>query len=360
MRTRLYSFFLSMKTINYQTVVNYFEKRGCRVIPGIDTLVYDLAFNETQKITFKKDYSSYSTNSQDNYFTLPEYPSLDFKLDVQHTKYWLWINVSFSGFDVPTVNAMQFFVNDDTQKLTLYGLFFRFCELAEMDRKKFMKDIAEYVGYPPTDNPIRWDHKIDIIGVNVKDFLKKLMHNNEWILSRESVRFTKKWQLETIYLWNKQSKYAFPRLYDKNKDTLKKWKEVFYKDYIGHEVTRLEIQTGSNFIWELNTNERLEKISSYIGNKTTFKGNYFVGKRYNPNFILNTDFFSQRLENALLKATKNWINLQKTFDSVNKKQSYFLFTYSSLKWKVQLNNYSSSSKQLLISKTNLSHLDLTL
>lgn len=330
-RTAFISFFLSMKTINYQTVVDYYEKKGCRIVPGIDTLVYDLAFNEAQKITFKKDYSWYSTNSQDKYFNLPQYDWLDFKLDVQHTKYWLWINVSFN-VDGTTVNAMQFFVNEDTQKLTLYGLFFRFCELAKMDRKQFMKDISEYVGYPPTNRLIRWDHKIDIIGVNIKDFLKKLTHNNRDLSSRESVRFTKKWQLETIYLWNKQSKYAFPRLYDKNKDTIKKGKQVFYEDYLGHEVTRLEIQTGSNFIWDLTDDERLEKISSYIGKKTTFKGNYYVWKRYNPNFILNTDIFQTRLENSLLKATKNWINLQKTFDSVNKKQPYFTFTFLSNKW----------------------------
>lgn len=274
-------------------------------------------------INFQKDYSMYSTNSQDSYFTLQNYPGLDFNISVNHYSHWLAINVSLSGFDVPTVSCLQFYVNKTTQKLTVYGLFFRFCELAKMDWQQFMRDICQKIGYQPKDRLIRGDYKIDIFWLTPDEFLFKLSRNNRETYKRITAKYQKKGKLETVYLWNKTSKYAFPRVYDKNKDTIKKHKEAFYEDYLQQNTTRLEIQTWSNFIWNMNTEQRLEKIQHYIGDKTkTFQGNYFVGKRYNPNFILNTNMFSKRLENWLLKAIENWYNLQTTFDSVNKKQRY--------------------------------------
>ena len=115
-------------------------------------------------------------------------------------------------------------------------------------------------------------------------------------------------------------------------------------DYLGKPTTRLEIQTGSNFTGDLTTKDRIDKVKAYIGEKNTkFKGNYYIGKRYNPNFILNTDFFLKRLENALLKASYNGVNIQKTFDSVNKQQHYqHFFTYSLKNGKNAMNSPNTS------------------
>ena len=320
------------KQINYRTIVNYYQKKWFTIKPWIDTLVYDLALTEWQQIQFKKDFSIFSTNSQDAYFHLPNYPGLDFKTTATHYKHWLALNISFSSFDTPTVECMQFFVNKETQKLTLYGLFFRFCELAKMDRQQFMVDISDKVGYQPKDRLIRGDYKVDILWITPDELLYKLKRNHRDTEKRISASYHKKWNLETIYLWNKTSKYAFPRLLARK--ALHAWrKQVFYQEYLNQATTRIEIQTGSNFIWDMNTQQRLDKVQSYIWDKTkTFNGNYYVGKRYNKHFILNTDTFQTRLENALLKATHNWINLQKTFDSVNQKQKYYSFTFTSQKW----------------------------
>ena len=326
-----------MKTINYETVIQYYENKWCIIKRGIDTLVYDMAMKPHEIDNFYKDYQLYTTNSQDQYFDLPEYGGLRFRTTANSYKHWLALNISFTDQEGLTLEAMQVYINQDTQKLTVYGLFFRFCELAKTDWRQFMQDICMYIGYQPNiERLIRGDYKIDILGVSPDEFMAKLKNNNRGIEKRISTIYQKKGQLETIYLWNKSSKYAFPRVYDKNKDTIKKWKQVFYEDYLSQPTTRLEIQTGSNFTGDLSTKDRIEKVQSYIGEKNTnFTGNYYVWKRYNPNFILNTDYYLKRMETSILKAVHNGINLQVTFDSVNKKQHYQHFFTSSLRtWSI--------------------------
>lgn len=324
-----------MKTINYDTIINYYEKKWCKIIKGIDTTVYDLQMTQEDYKDFKLDFQKFTINTSDRYFTLENYPWLEFKTTANSYKHWLSLNVSFTGSDIPTIEAIQIYANAKIQKLTIYGLFYRYCELAKMDRQQFYKDICKKLWYPVPKNEIlhRWDLKIDIIGVSVNEFMKKLKNNNRDIEKRIWLIYQKKWELETVYLWDKSSKYAFPRIYDKNKDTIKKWKQVFYEEYLKQPVTRIEIQCGSNFIWELNTEQRVNKVQSYIWDKkSTFKGNYYVWKRYDPNFILNTDYFDKRVLNTLLKASNSNHTLQPTFETVNKNQNKYLFTCTPIKW----------------------------
>ena len=331
----LYSFFLSMEIINYETIIKYYEKKWCTIKRGIDTIVYDLKMTDTEYKEFKTDYQRYSINSRDTYFTLKNYPWLEFKTTANTYKHWLSLNVSFTGSDIPTVEALQIYANAKVQKLTIYGLFFRFCELWEFDRQQFYQDICKHIWYfvPKSQNQLRADYKIDIIGVSVNDFMEKLKNNNRDIKKRISTIYQKKWDLETVYLWDKSSKYAFPRVYDKNKDTIKKWKEVFYEEYLKQPTTRLEIQCGSNFIWEMNTTQRLNKVQAYIWEKNSkFTWNYYVWKRYNPNTIISTDFFDKRYLNSTIKAAKSNHNLQPTLDIANKMQNKFIYTCTPTKW----------------------------
>jgi len=271
----------------------------------------------------------YVVNSNVQFFELPAYDGLVFQCSYLSHSFGIacTVTVQSSDFVFP---AFQFFVNHSIGKATLYGLYFRFCELWGFDWRGMYEDISIHLWFPVSDRLIRADFKVDILGVSVGEFMRKLS-KKEPVHSRNQIAYSKKWELETMYLGAKWSKYAYGRVYDKTKDNEKKWKQVFYSDY-PTPTTRVEIQCGCNFVGDLCVNDRLTKILSYVWYQFTYwHWSYYVGKRYNPNFILDKNRFKKQIVKSLVKASNNWLDLSQEFALATEQQPFYIFSVTS-KW----------------------------
>jgi len=310
--------------INYRKVARYFQKKWDVISTGIDTLVYKLSMNELQIQSAKENYSQYTLNTNVAYFKLSNYEHLSFQsiYTADGKGYAQTIIIYNDQFALP---GLQIYVNNKVQKLTAYGLFFRLCQLVQMDPFLLIDDICDHFAISRQDALYRGDYKIDILGQKPSTVLGMLYERNRSFSARNQTIISKKWELETIYIGAKGSNYAYARMYNKSIDTDKKVKGEFYADY-PNPTTRIEVQTGPRFCGTLTLAQWLEKVRSYMGDDhADFDGPYFIGKRYNPDWILNNENFRKRVENSLIKGAKNGLDLSKEFARASQAQPFYDF-----------------------------------
>lgn len=331
---------MSTQPINYYSTLNYFSKQGFTIIEWVDTIVFNLWLSQEEKQLLHEFSYVYPINSHQQLFTLEQFPWLTFTISFTHRNYpvrSLSLDISIHH-DELTLSAMQIYLDHRVSRLTLYGLYFRFCELANIDHFLIFPILLQYVydqcGVVNNNqlfhNIYRLDYKYDIFGITPKQFYHELEKFNRGSLSqRNSYTYAKKWEIETIYIWQLKGLYHKTRIYNKDADTQKKWKQVYYFDY-PDTVTRLEFEYKPHFIGDLTTQEIITKHKHHIWSfeKTSHvrSSPYFVGQRYDENIIINKEIFLKRLHNSTMKALKNSIDLTGIFNEINREQSIYTLT----------------------------------
>lgn len=133
-------------------------------------------------------WKSYTTNSNNFYFSLSNFQGLQLQATIQHTKYASQLNISIDTDEFPSFPAMQIYYNRQSKelkgqtKITLYGLFFRYCQLAKIDRRKLSQDIANelLINKSLLDLRImRLDYKCDILDIAPQDVYSRIKDYNK-------------------------------------------------------------------------------------------------------------------------------------------------------------------------------------
>lgn len=312
--------------MNYRSTIDYYQynKKNPRTISSwVDTCVFDLNLWLEKTQTFFATHKLFTKNSNNYYFDIPRYNDLTFQATVQFDKYWLALNISIDSDEFPNFPACQIYYNKATTivkgmtKATFYGLFFRFCELSNIDRRILAQDIADklWLGNNLLKlRVMRLDYKTDIIGITPAQFYDRLYNYNRrksTILKKKNRTpnyYDKNGELETAYIWSKKSRFAFARIYNKTRDTEKKEKTAFYFDY-PDPVTRVELQFWSQFIGDCNLSQLMTKVFSYLGYPAWHKWNYFVADRYDPSVIIKVEEYKQRRLKQGKKLIENGVPL---------------------------------------------------
>lgn len=303
----------------------------------VDTCVFDLNLWLEKTQVFFANHKWYTKNTNNYYFELLNYPGLLFQATIQFDKYGLALNISIDSEEFPNFPACQFYYNKATTivkwmtKATFYGLFFRFCELSKIDWRKLSQDITDHLEVWKNLQKcrvMRLDLKADIFHVTPWQFADRLRRYNKrknTILKKKSRTppyYDKNWELETLYIGSRKSRFAYTRVYNKTRDTDKKEKTAFYFDY-PNPVTRVEWQFGSQFIWEANVNELMMKIRTYLWYPAWHKGNYFVADRYDPTVIIKVEEYKQKRLKSWKKLIENGVPLWDLLRELEDYEIYF-------------------------------------
>lgn len=106
---------------------------------------------------------------------------------------------------------------------------------------------------------IDWLRRFDI-AVDIPENKQNLINSFKKIPSSEIWWNKEEQERETIYFWNRKNKLILVRIYDKIKDTVKKWKTHLFDFWDSKNMTRVEIEFWLNFIKWVN---RLKEVLVY-------------------------------------------------------------------------------------------------
>jgi len=329
-----------MKTLNYATPINYFKKTDHTINTWLDFLSYAIEFNEVLVQHLRTMCVKYSANTNVEYFSVTEYKNLEFYSHSDHQSrfgYSINIHMQTDEFSIP---AFQIYFNNDHIKFTIYWLTFRLQEKLWFDMNILMYSILSKYWIDEVSHLLRIDYKYDIFNIKPCEFYKRLKKNNitwskkDWTyenrfknrnIQKYELEYRNKWtEIETLYIWSRDARFLFSRIYRKDIDSKKKWKDAFYQDY-PNPTTRLEFQMGYKFIWTLSLSQAIEKLEKYIWFPSNFEWNYYLQKRYDPNAIINTEKYINRWINSTIKIAENWIDMRPAIKRVNKEQKKFYY-----------------------------------
>lgn len=187
----------------------------------------------------------------------------------------------------------------------------------------------------------------DFFDVNNFDWLKRfdialdIPENKQNFLNSLKIKPTsqiewdeEKWEFETIYFWRRKNKTFMLRVYDKIKDTLKKWKTFLYDFWDATDFTRLEFEFWSQFCKKTNNTDeppltydkllldkqvlrdlffsKINKISSYFFDEKFY--NNYVMKNPEPAIKNLKDFYLNynvlpRNQITRIKSNKKYIDI---------------------------------------------------
>lgn len=242
-----------------------------------------------------------------------------------------YYNVSLSTEQF-TYSILQIEWSIDNIKLKIYWKFFRFCHIHNLDwYDTIILLIHRYLTFLPMDFTqwtfYRFDHALDVFDINVEDYYSLLNDHNKRVKIYQSKR-----QKETIYVWSRESRYSFARLYNKLLHADKDWYAPFYRDYFQYNnVTRVEHQFLREFFpaWNSFTKHFIEwelqnKILAYLW-ISNYDWKMREWKRYNEDVIIDSIGYSERLKNMLVKWAKNNLDFKSIFRNANFEQDHFIF-----------------------------------
>lgn len=99
---------------------------------------------------------------------------------------------------------------------------------------------------------IDWLRRFDI-ALDLPENKKNLIDSFKTVPTSEIWWNKKDKERETIYFWNRKNKTILVRIYDKIKDTIKKWKTHLFDFWDVKNMTRVEIEFWLNFIKWVNS-----------------------------------------------------------------------------------------------------------
>lgn len=124
------------------------------------------------------------------------------------------------------------------------------------------------------DEYIDWLRRFDI-ALDLPENKQNLIKTFKKIPSSEIGWNREEKERETIYFWNRKNKTTLVRIYDKIKDTLKKWKSFLYDFWDAENVTRVEIEFWLNFIKWVNREIEILKYWSLLLDSKTLRDVFF-------------------------------------------------------------------------------------
>lgn len=220
---------------------------------------------------------------------------------------------SYNGYSVPL------FLYRDFHKYHIfdfYGSCFRFIEIEYLG-KDYISSVLNYFGFCDKSelNITRIDYRLDFfMNTDCKVFhYNQLLNHN---INNSNCRTWHSWKTLTNWqVWDKNSRTAVFRLYDKLLDSKKKWKEFLYFDYFRYKnVHRLEFECWIKFCKDFTFDlydKLLEKVNCVFGiNNQKRLGPIFY--RYNTNKLVYTrkeiDIYMSYIKKDIKRLNFNYIN----------------------------------------------------
>lgn len=279
-----------------------FTKSDDLLHKGIDTLVYYLHDIDDDLFNFlKKSRQVYRENTDFRNETSWLYSDLSYTIEVNYTRMGCFVvcNLVNNEFCVP---VSQLFFNAQGLKFTLYGGFWRMCTIFSYDREKLRDEMLHH--FLPTGVSLlllssisRVDYCFDVPNFLPDDVYNTLKTYNGSIARWSSFYIDDQDNAETIYIWSRQTRGAFCRIYNKTLDNKWKNKQNLYKDYPS-KVTRIEFQFWSDFCEWFTLREILQKINTYTSQDEERLEPFYVRKKYDSNFIYDIDTYVTRYVNS--------------------------------------------------------------
>jgi len=305
--------------VNYNPIIKYAEKNKLRIESWIDTLVY-MDYLKLDHFTLINSFiAKYTLNTNVKYLDFSNW--LKWYVTFAQSDQFLYATLHLFN-DEYSFPACQFTIcqKEHYVKSTFYWLFFRFCKLYNTDYELIKKDLNIFD--LPFSRIARCDYAIDIIWMTVNKGLELLKKNKinaeKWLVRKnlKQIQYFEWNNIQTHYIWNKKSKYAYVRLYDKTLDNKDKKKSNFYFDY-DKQTLRIEWQFMTTFTSEHSILTILEKIKTRFWIANLYHWNFYEWKRYDKDKIANIHLTAQRWCNLTIKLAHNWYDLKNACEFIN-------------------------------------------
>lgn len=300
---------------------------------GFDTLGIYRDIDDVQFSLIYTKLSQYTSNT--NSWTVPCPDFGDFAFLTFDNTFHRWQQEQYLNISLTTEQyhapIIQFIWSLDYTKIYLYWKFFRSCRISDIDdpflqAKKILSlhlNLYEWFTNWKYRKFFRADYCFDIKNMSVNEYYnfidkkhKKIKNYQEWN------------EIETSYIWSRNSKYSFTRVYNKLQETSRKVNDNLYADYFQNNiVTRIEFQFMSDFFNSKMDFDNIELLFSKIKYYTWIDTEYSLSmrwwKRYNKDYILDPTVYSKKLVSMMTKAINNGINIKDIFKEINKTQNLY-------------------------------------
>lgn len=300
--------------VDFSKTLDHFSKKY-QLLEWVDTLVYWISYNPNMIDNLKDYIDSLSTNT--NLLYLSECHWVHWYMNTTILSHWSTATIHLQD-DQYQFPAFQLYFNSKIAKFTVYGSFFRYCIIKNLNPSDLIDHYYSTFPLWPFSHIIRCDYAFDLLWIDPLRFYQHLEKINKSNLTQRRIQdIYNNWYLETKYIWSRQSSFLFARLYNKYIDSKKKKKTMFYYDY-PDPTTRIEFQMGGKFIWDKTLPEIIFQLHSYIWYKDFNKQwNYYVWKRYDRDHIADREMYLSKRKSQTVKLIKNWVPLESTAVEIN-------------------------------------------